>query len=180
MLAQMCSAIESASSGWSSATSRRSATVLGPGLRAVDEHRELVAADPGEPARVAHRLLEPPRHPLDDDVAELVAERVVDRLEVVDVEQHHRHRAPIVRGAVQGLLERLGQRGAIRQSGQRVVMRRDGSRCAACRPPKYTASIGTKHTGTSATLALAEASSAGAKASTQPAVQAWKARSSRR
>ena len=51
---------------------------------------------------------------------------------------------------------------------------------AACRPPKYTASIGTKHTGTSATLALAEASSAGAKASTQPAVQAWKARSSRR
>jgi len=95
---------------------------LGLGLRAAHEHGEFVTADPRQQVRVADGLLQTPRHPLDDLVPQLVAERVVDRLEVVDVQQHHRHRAAVVLGDVQGFLKGLGQRGAVRQAGQHVVM----------------------------------------------------------
>ena len=97
MLAQMCSATESTSSGWSSAASSLSATAsaCGPAPPSIST-RELVASDPRQhglarPTRLA-RPDSAPRDPLEHQVAELVPERVVDRLEVVEVEQHHRHR----------------------------------------------------------------------------------------
>ena len=122
MLAQMWSATESTSSGWSSAASSRSAQDLGLGLAAVDEQRELVAADPREHGRLADHLAQPARDALDRQVPELVAERVVDRLEVVEVEQHHRQRTVLALGGGERRLERLGQRRAVREAGQRVVV----------------------------------------------------------
>ena len=77
------------------------------GLRAVDQHRELVASDPREHGPVAHRLAQPERDPLQRQVPQFVAEGVVDRLEVVQVEQHHRQRAMFALGRVHHLLERL-------------------------------------------------------------------------
>ena len=166
MLAQMCSATESTSSGWSSAASSRSASCLRLQLAAVDERR----ANSSPPIRAStvpapRTVRRPRRHDSGaarlaaiSQVAELVAERVVDRLEVVEVEQHHRHRMRVGRDVVERSLQRLGQRasGSAGRSAHRGG--HGGSRCAAWRPPKYTASIGTKHTGTSATLALADAS----------------------
>ena len=107
MLARMCRATESTSSGSSSASQQPFADGLRVGLRAVDQHRELVASDPREHGRVAHRLAQPERDPLQRQVPQFVAERVVDRLEVVEVEQHHRQRAVFALGRVHHLLERL-------------------------------------------------------------------------
>ena len=57
-----------------------------PGL----DDGELVAAEAGERIGPAKQLLEPARHELDQFVACLVAIGVVDVLEAVEVEEHHR------------------------------------------------------------------------------------------
>ena len=58
-----------------------------------DQHRELVAADPRQDQSTRRRAWRSRRATRwSDQVAELVAERVVDRLEVVEVEQHHGQR----------------------------------------------------------------------------------------
>ena len=56
-------------------------------------------------------------------VAERVAERVVDRLEVVEVQHHHRDPPALAPRLAQRLAETIEQQGAVRQAGQRVVMR---------------------------------------------------------
>ena len=51
---------------------------------------ELVAAEPGDGVRAADDVLQARAERDEEVVAGLVAERVVDRLELVDVEQQHR------------------------------------------------------------------------------------------
>ena len=58
---------------------------------AVHDRRELVTAESGQQPARTERLREPGRDPLQHAVAELMAERVVDRLEVIEVDDHHRH-----------------------------------------------------------------------------------------
>jgi hypothetical protein len=47
-----------------------------------------------------------------------VAERVVDRLEAVDVEQQHGHGEAVALGAAEGVLDAVEEQRAVRQPGQ--------------------------------------------------------------
>ncbi len=89
--------------------------------RAGEQDGELVTGETGHRVGVAdaadHALAEEP----DQGVTALVAEVVVGRLEVVDVEeQHRRRRAGLPAGDV-GLGQPLHEEGTVRQAGERVV-----------------------------------------------------------
>ena len=67
--------------------------------QAGEQHGELVAAEAGQRVAAAHRVAQP-RRDLDEQlVAVVVAERVVDLLEAVEVDQQQRRRAAVARGA---------------------------------------------------------------------------------
>ena len=71
---------------------------LGGVVHAFEEHRELVAAEAGDGVRRAHGDLQAAGHLLEDVVAGGVAEAVVDRLEVVEVDEDDRDvREPALR-----------------------------------------------------------------------------------
>jgi hypothetical protein len=55
---------------------------------------------------------------LEHAVAELVAERVVDRLEVIKVDDHHRHAGLCVVCRCQRVGHALDQQPAVRQAGE--------------------------------------------------------------
>ena len=57
-------------------------------LRDFDDGDELVTAEPGQRVVIAKGLTEPLRHLLQHVVAHLVTERVVDLLEIIDVDEH--------------------------------------------------------------------------------------------
>ena len=84
----------------------------------LDEHHELVAAHPGHqvPADLGR---EPVGDGLQQLVADVVAEGVVDRLEPVQVEVAHAHLA--VRLGQRGV-QALEEQGAVGQPGERVVL----------------------------------------------------------
>ena len=87
------------------------------------EHDELVAAQARHGVRRAHRVVQA-RADLDEQlVARLMAERVVDRLELVDVEQQHGDGRLEALGAREGLLDAVEEQRAVRQARQRVVQR---------------------------------------------------------
>ena len=83
---------------------------------------ELVAAKPGEGGAVVERIAEAVGDLLEHDVPELVAEGVIDGLEVVDVEQHDGERPALALGDVDLALEGLGQHHPVGQFGERVVI----------------------------------------------------------
>ena len=87
------------------------------------QHDELVAAQARHGVGGAHDLGQA-RADLDQQlVAGLVAERVVDRLEAVDVEQQHGHAEAEARGAAEGVLDAVEEQRAVGQAGERVVQR---------------------------------------------------------
>ena len=97
------------------------------GLRRVvvqvgEQEQEAVAARPGQQVGRPHRGLEPRGEPADQLVAGAVAERVVDQLEVVDVELQQRDAGPRAARAGQRELEVLLQQRPVRQPGERVVV----------------------------------------------------------
>jgi hypothetical protein len=84
------------------------------------DHDELVAAHPGdEVAAVAQLGREPVGHGLQQLVADVVAEGVVDGLEAVEVEVADAD----VRGGGQRRVELLEEQRAVGQPGERVVLR---------------------------------------------------------
>ncbi|KQW97190.1 hypothetical protein ASC94_10405 [Massilia sp. Root418] len=88
-----------------------------------DQHQhELVAAQARHGVAVAHRGLQPARHQPEHFVAGLVAQRVVDLLELVQVHQQHRHQCLVALGRVQRLLQPVPQQVAVGQAGQRIVV----------------------------------------------------------
>ena len=90
---------------------------------AFDQHGEFVAAEPRDGVRGAGGLDDTLRHRLQQPVAGIVAERVVDVLEVVEVEEHHRHRAlPALRQG-ERVLHAVAEQVAVRQQRQRIVER---------------------------------------------------------
>ena len=98
--------------------------------RTFHEDEELIAADPGHGVVVARRDAQPFGQLADDIVARRVSERVVDRLEAVDVDEQDRQllaqpadRPGRAIGAQQGLREAVLEQHAIGQSGQRVEHR---------------------------------------------------------
>ena len=92
------------------------------GLRELGLHqRELVAAEPGQGVAGADRARDPAGHRAQQLVADRMAERVVDLLEAVEIEEEDRGHATFAAGMGQGLAEPVEQQGAVRQAGQRVV-----------------------------------------------------------
>ena len=92
---------------------------------AVEQHRELVAAEPGDGVRRPHGRLQPARDGDQQPVSHLVPERVVDELEAVEVEEEDRGRGGRVGalGAPDRLVEPVQEQHAVREAGERVVQR---------------------------------------------------------
>ena len=96
---------------------------LGGGVRALavgagQQHGELVAADAGDDVVRAQRVPQRRARRADHLVADVVAERVVDRLEVVEVDQHHRAGRAVVDHRAELALEAA----PVEQLGERVVV----------------------------------------------------------
>ena len=93
------------------------------GLRDVHlNDRELVAAHARDRIRLADDLTQACGGHLEQLVAGGVSERIVDRLEVVEIEQvDSDHLAPL--DPHQGVIEPLVEEGSVRQVGERVVQR---------------------------------------------------------
>ena len=76
--------------------------------------RELVTPQPGqEPAR-PHCLRQSRRDQLEHPVAQLMAERVVDRLEVIKIDNHYRYACVVALSRLQRTGDMLNQPPAIR------------------------------------------------------------------
>jgi len=90
---------------------------------ALHEDGELIATEPRHDVAGAHLGGEPLRHLLQQLVAGLVAQRVVDHLELVDVEEEQRHAAALAPGAGGGALELVLEVLAVAELGERVELR---------------------------------------------------------
>src|SRR3954469_19712271 len=93
---------------------------LGRDLAADDE---LVAAEARDGVRAADHLLEAGAEGDEQVIAGLVAERVVDRLELVDAEKEDGRERPGALRASEGVLDAVVEERAVRQAGERVVQR---------------------------------------------------------
>ncbi len=80
---------------------------------------ELVAAEAGQHVVLAQHRAQPLGHDLEELVADLVAEAVVDRLEVVEVDEQDGDLAHLGRG--QPIVEQVHQVRAVGETGQLVV-----------------------------------------------------------
>ena len=96
---------------------------LGRVVRALDagaQDGELVALQPGEHVAVLEPVAQAPGHRLEQAVAELLAEGVVDALEAVEVDVQQRRDLVLPARALQLLLGAVLERGGVRQAGQAV------------------------------------------------------------
>ena len=89
----------------------------------LEQHGELVAADPRDRVAGPQRGVQAQRDRLQQLVAGLMAERVVDDLEMVEVDEQHRSAGigPATTRASQRLLQPVEEEGAVRQACQRIV-----------------------------------------------------------
>ena len=89
------------------------------------KHRlELVAAEPADLAMVAHRQLQPVRDLPEQGIADRMAERVVDVLEAVEIDQEQCAALLPAGRVAKRFVERLAHHRPIRQAGQRVEARK--------------------------------------------------------
>ncbi len=92
-------------------------------LGVLDQDDELVATHPPDRVGIPQRARQPGGHGDEQSVAGLVAERVVDVLEVVEVDEQRRTRRPVALAAGEELLDAVHDQRPVRQVGQRVVQR---------------------------------------------------------
>ena len=85
---------------------------------------EFVAADAGDEVVVAHGVGQPLRHRADQLVADRMAERVVDVLEVVEVDIEHGRRRAALAHVRDHRLEALAEKDAVGQAAERIVQRK--------------------------------------------------------
>ena len=85
--------------------------------------RELIATQARHRVGVPEHPAHPRRDALQDAIAGMMPQRVVDRLEAVEVEDQQRERGARAVGDAQRLRETIVQQQAVRQIGQRVVIR---------------------------------------------------------
>ena len=91
---------------------------IGLAACAVEQQRELVATEPGGGVALAKARAQALRHRAQQLVAGMVAVAVVDRLELVDVEQQNAHAGA---AALEGVLETVVEEGAVGKLGEGVV-----------------------------------------------------------
>ena len=97
-------------------------------LRLVDflqDHGEFVASKAGHGVFLAYALLQSCRHFTQQNVAGVVAQRVVDGLEPIEIQEHDRHQMVVPFRPGQGLVETIEEQVAIGQMGQRVIVGQD-------------------------------------------------------
>ena len=100
----------------------RSGSALAP-VGALDQDRELVAAQPRHRVRGPGAGEEPLRRRDEQPVALGVAQAVVHRLEVVEVEEQHRDRVPAAAGQRQRVAHPVPEQRAVGEPGERIVER---------------------------------------------------------
>ena len=88
---------------------------------ALEQHGELIAAEARHGVRGARRLDDALRDRLQQAVAGVVAERIVDVLEVVEVEEHDRDEALAALRQGERVLHAVAEQVAVRQQRQRIV-----------------------------------------------------------
>jgi len=88
-----------------------------------DQHAELVAAEPGNHVLLVERRPQPLGDLLQQAVAGVVPERVVDLLEVIEVDQDHRHLRAVLAGGLDLREQPLMECHAVRHPSERVVQR---------------------------------------------------------
>ena len=121
MLASTSSVRPPIENGWRSCVSSRHgdpARLLAAG-RVGQQDAELVAAEPRDHVLLSEGRAQALGHLLQQAVAGVVAERVVDLLEVIEVDQHHGRRA----ADVDDPLGLMAEERSVRQPGERVVHR---------------------------------------------------------
>ena len=101
---------------------RRDGRGRGAALEARQDERELVPAEAGDRVALARAGEEPPADLEQEGVAGVVAERVVDVLEAVEVEQEERGLLPVPPAFRQRLQETVVEERPVRQVGQGVVV----------------------------------------------------------
>jgi hypothetical protein len=92
-----------------------------PGVRGGGEHRELVAAQPGQGVPGRERRPQSARDLHQESVPAGVPEGIVDRLEVVEVDQQHGDLPTGLHGLGEGPTHHGEEHRAVRQAGQVVV-----------------------------------------------------------
>jgi len=93
------------------------------GGHVVHQHHELVAAQPGHGVARAQLLCEALGHLHQQRIAHGVPARVVDLLEVVEVDIEHRPHLGGIEGAVQGVFHAVEQHAPVGQAGEAVEVR---------------------------------------------------------
>ena len=97
---------------------------VGGSAHVVEPHGELVAAVARQRVAFAQARFQPPRDLLQQLIAGLVAEGVVDGLEAVDVDEEDRESIILVTArSIKGMAKQIEEQRAIRQPGERVVAR---------------------------------------------------------
>ena len=101
------------------------ADVLGDGARHLDlpvrqDHHEFLAAVAAEDVLVAELRIDDLGDLLQAVVAAGVAQLVVDRLEMVDIDEQHRQRRALAVRVLEGARQRLVETAAIQRAGQRI------------------------------------------------------------
>ncbi|MNM42014.1 hypothetical protein D3C81_528440 [compost metagenome] len=86
-----------------------------------DQQHELVAAYARQRVLTVQVPTQARRHRLEQQVADMVAEGIVDRLEPVQIDEHQRKATALLRHFANGLLDTVGQQRAVGQRGQGVV-----------------------------------------------------------
>ena len=108
----------SSSKGWRITSSSRSATSSGATLSdaAVDQDDELVAAHPPDRVGVSQGARQPGRHRDQQLVTGVMAQGVVDVLEVVQIDVQRRADGPVAAVAGQELLDAVHDQRPVRQA----------------------------------------------------------------
>ena len=91
------------------------------GIGALNQHHELVSAEAGSGVGAAHALGQAQRELAQHLVAGRMAERVVDGLEVVEVDEEDRHLVLVAAQALERVRHAILEQQAVGQAGQRVV-----------------------------------------------------------
>ncbi len=90
-------------------------------VRAREQDRELVAAEPGRQVPIAQRLDETGRDDPQNRITGIVAKTVVDRLEVVEVDEQQRERRPTATGGTDGRCQRAHEERPVGNTRQCIV-----------------------------------------------------------